>query len=178
IPPFELPQLFERARSIQLASGGMVLVPCPEDYLLMVAEKVQRKGDYSMRRVRDVLTVIESEESIDWAHVRAECRRLHIGLGLGWLLDRVEASRPGSIGDPADARYRLAGWERRFQAVISGATGASVAGRRRARSMHRRIWVTRYVLTHSTKAAALVEVGSGRYRTTIAGVPESWSATL
>lgn len=159
IPPFRLTEMFESASRVALPGGGVALIPSREHMLVMLAEKVQRKGDFSIRRVGDVLELTRTE--LDWDEIVRQCQKAHILLGLDWLSSQVESHRPGLI--PADvlAAVSLPAWERKIQTYMHASTRRST--RLRSRSLHRRWWVARYVRDHSTSLQALIEVGSGRF---------------
>lgn len=158
IPPLRLPAMFGNTTEVTLASGGVALVPSPEDMLVMLAEKIQRKGDFSIRRMSDALALTKGD--VAWDEVLAHCGDVHVGLGLDWIVTQLERVSPGRVPSEVREQTRLAGWERWAQRMMQASNPTT---RRRARSLHRRWWVTRYVASHSNRRQALIEVGSGRY---------------
>lgn len=159
IPPFRLTEIFADATSVNLDGGGLALVPSREHMLVMLAEKVQRKGDFSLRRLGDALAL--TSDDLDWDEVLLQCRQSHVVLGLDWLMSQVDSRRPGRIPSEVLTKARLPAWERKIQKSMH--SSANRATRQRLRSLHRRWWVTRYVRDSANSLQALIEVASGRF---------------
>ena len=162
IPPFRIATLFATARRVEVRGGGTAYVPSPEHMLVMLAEKVQRKGDFSPRSVGDALTVLRAESQLDWSQVVDECHRSHVELGMGWVLSTLKLADPALIPDNAQGDLGLPRLDRMLQEVMTGAAVASRRHRLRARAIHRRLWTSRYVRSHPRPLAALIEVLGGR----------------
>ncbi len=159
IPPFRGDGVLARSRVVTTAGGGSVLVPAPEDMLLMAAEKVQRKGDFSLRRVVDAGIVVSSEPALDWEQLIDGASTLHIRLGLHWLLRTAADAGVAEVPAEVLGRVRPAAWERRFESIMA----ADGRHSRRARSLHRLVWVSRYVVHHPHRWGAAREIRAGRF---------------
>lgn len=105
LPAFVHPGLFPRSRTVAIGERD-VCVPSLEDLLLMLAEKVLRRGALSLRDAHDVwILVANGSGPIDWSYV-VETSRRH---GLLGIVSRLLAVAEREDGPPAiDPEVRLA----------------------------------------------------------------------
>ncbi len=102
-PPF-LPDLTTRARSV-VREGVAFTVPCPEDMMVMLADKTHRRAEFIRRHFRDAaLIVIEAGPSFDWGYVVRTARRHHLDAVLSQLLRGLDADDARLTCPPTSAR--------------------------------------------------------------------------
>jgi hypothetical protein len=145
VPPMVLPRLFDRARRFPLADGAGVLVPAPEDMLLLLAEKVQRKGNYTRRSLNDTTTVLGVDPgALDWGYVVEQARQTGIEPAIDWLLANPEhPARPDAV-EELRSSLEVTALERRLTAAVAGDLHAGSRSWRRARSIQRNLWLLRW----------------------------------
>jgi hypothetical protein len=129
--------------------------------LLLLADKVQRRGDFSLRREQDAVTILRSDPGLDWDDLLRTAEESHLGLGMYWVL--VSAlERVGSL-IPAEVLRRIEPprWERSFLSLMAASKSRERLARR-ARALHRRVWVFRYVWGHPHPFEEMIATISGR----------------
>jgi Uncharacterised nucleotidyltransferase len=175
-PPWIHPPLWKRARPVPFGDKA-VLVPSPEDMLLLAAEKTRRKADFSRRQCNDVRFLLrQGEGSIDWDYLSRAVRYHAVGSALHRLIEDAER-REGRPLVPSELRRRLAprGKERAIVTALGRTDLAMVAGRGAsgpgARGGHRRLlrswtrrWAATYALRRWRSPGLLVELVVDRAR--------------
>jgi hypothetical protein len=162
--PVVYPPLFERARRVEASRGG-VLIPAAEDMLLLLAEKVLRRGAFRLRSTLDARAILLAESALDWDAVRAGSRRLGVTPGLAWLLDTAERSAGRPLVPPEGRRaMRLPPWERLLLAFVPRGGRRPMGWYRRARALQLHLWVARYAAGTGAPVAAWRSLHAERVR--------------
>ena len=159
-PPIVYPPLFDRARRIQ-TDGAVELVPAADDMLLLQAEKIQRRGAFTLRDFNDAQFLLVAEEGrIDWEYLVGAAQRHGIGGALHRLVREAERRESRSLTTPGVLRSLTP--DRKQRRMIDAVAGlnsevatepgraATVAARR-----WRRSWFRGYVRHRLTQPRAL-----------------------
>jgi hypothetical protein len=181
-PPWLGDALLERARPI-VAEGVEVLVPAPEDMLLLLADKAMSRKvpDFTRRHCNDGRVVLVAHDgSLDADLLVREARAAGTAAALDWFVSDAEAAEGRPLLPPApraalrpgqrDAALVRAAAEAPLvekhgqgrQAARAGAA-ASAAGPDAMRALGRR-WVRHYVRMAPSAAAAARELAADRAR--------------
>jgi hypothetical protein len=144
VPYVVLPRLFDAAQAVTFTDGSGVLVPAPEEMLILLAEKVQRKATYTRRSVNDARILLTSGSRVQWDIVRQSAQQIAIEPALDWLLAHVDS--PTHTDEIARMRstLELTSLDRRLTTVVSSDSAIAPRRFRRARKIQRYLWLTRF----------------------------------
>lgn len=151
--PIVNPSLFESAVRIETQSGG-VLIPSAEDMLILLAEKVLRRGTYHLRSTLDARAILLASPSLDWDAVCSGAFQLGVTPSLAWLLDSAERSVDANLALPDHRQLvKLAMPDRVLLGLVSRSARRPVGRFQPSQAIQLRLWLARYVLRSATPLA-------------------------